>query len=133
MNQKINIAAAKVSLSYFQGDLYRVYGEDGPLHCAETIITAKFNGAEYWLKHSIPGHYEIDEGEYGVTVVPNYQYRQDADKLIDKIEARGVIDLQHWIEHRAPSLQERLAEAIHAENEDRQFHGAPLLGSPHYA
>jgi len=133
MTQKVNIAAAQVSLSYFQGDLYQVHGEDGPLYCAETIITAKFNGGEYWLKHSIPGHFVFDDEEYGPSISPNRHYREDAEKLIAKIEARGVIDLQHWIEHRAPSLQERLAEAIHAENEDRQLHGAPLLGSPHYA
>lgn len=93
------------SLSVFKGDIIDVVTMDGASddYKCEIHLHNWFTGKTYALNHVFIGKIEycemIDE-ETGQDFSENVYVRSEtlADRLVDKIKAKGKIDLSYWID-----------------------------------
>lgn len=84
------------------GPLYRVQAEDGELYCydwtfraATTVDGTAPDGRTFeHTTHVVRGAVKNPEGHW----VANYDHRNLAEAFARRVEERGSIDLQHWIE-----------------------------------
>lgn len=78
------------------GPLYRARAEDDELYCYDwTFRAATSDGRTYeHASHVVRGAVENPEG----FLVANYNHRNEAEAFCRRVEERGSIDLQHWIE-----------------------------------
>lgn len=78
------------------GPLYRALAEDGELYCYDwTFRVATLDGRTF--EHSsyvVRGAVENPEG----FLVANYNHRNEAEVFCRRVEERGTINLQYWIE-----------------------------------
>lgn len=106
-----------------EGPLYTARGEDGDLavfDCAVTVLAV--DGKVYRHKvFNVPGAIEQIDGD-GFKMgfkIPNFRYKEQVQRFIAKVEARGIIDLRHWEEVREESQGEREAYNLRCEQEER--------------
>jgi hypothetical protein len=110
---KVKITADQIGL--VQGNLYEISTEDGIAHVFDTEIAA-FLGKDVWvLRNFVVKGYGVDEE---VGCFPNRNYRNQAQVIVDRILARGVIDTTHWVKVSTPSLEEREAYNLRREREE---------------
>jgi hypothetical protein len=77
-----------------EGPLYAVQLEDSVGHCYDWSFEARgVDGTRYVLRdHRVEGTVRGEEG----FLCPNYQARSQAQRLVDRVEARGSIDPALW-------------------------------------
>ncbi|ARW57635.1 hypothetical protein [Kosakonia phage Kc304] len=89
-------------VSKFQSDVVHCMTPEGPSDDFSYYITVEnfFTGEIYKLNSTVYGHirsetYE-DEDDYSEDVTWYENARTRADNLIEKIKAKGIIDLANW-------------------------------------
>lgn len=84
----------KVSTCYIvETDLYNVMGEDEMLTVYDVIVEALVDGDIYHHKHVFKGHVQDPDGfEH-----PNRYAKDDAQRLADRVNTKGFINLEHWV------------------------------------
>lgn len=102
------------------GMLYQVMSEDEMITVFNTYITAHgVDGVTYLLKtHSIPGFVVDDEG----IKRPNFNYKAQVSRFLDRVEARGRIDLRYWTVLVVESPAERDAYELRCEADERAMY-----------
>lgn len=89
------------SLSVFKGDLIDVVTVDGPSddYKCEIHLTNWYTGKVYALDRVIIGRVETLEDEETGQDFDYYIRSSDrADRLMQKIKEKGMIDLSHWVD-----------------------------------
>ena len=84
------------------GPLYRVQAEDGDLYCydwtfraATTTDGSTFDGRTFeHASNVVRGAVKNPEGFW----VANYNHRSEAETFCRRVEARGSIGPEHWVE-----------------------------------
>ena len=78
------------------GPLYRVHGEDGDLYVYDwTFTAATLDGRTFEHRaHTVRGAVKNPEGYW----VANYNHKNLVEVFCQRVEARGSIGLDHWIE-----------------------------------
>ena len=102
---KIKVTEAQIGV--VQGHLYEVGTEDGVAHVFDTEIAA-YLGKDVWVLSGFTVRgFKVNAEGYAF---PNRNYRNEAQAMVNRILARGVIDTAHWVKLASrPSLQEREA------------------------
>ena len=101
-----------------EGNLYEFVGEGAPLASFDCYVVATgMDGTRYVLNHTFSGKgYDAADGFY--YVAPS---RANAQKVADKVAAKGEIDLSLWYELPAAlDLEERLAMESYLEQLERR-------------
>ena len=119
--------ATIVNASRSEGPLYTVQGEDQDLYVFDsTVSVLASNGKVYVHKtFTVKGFNpagQDDEGEWYCNT-PNFNYKNEVQAFIARIEARGVINLAHWEELVTESFAEREAYNRRCEADERAWSG----------
>lgn len=78
-----------------RGDLYEIMGEDSPLHVYDVFVCViGEDGKRYVHRVRFKSWYEDDEGIARI----DHGYELDAVRLLDRVAAKGVINLEFWDE-----------------------------------
>ncbi len=114
-----------LSCSPAEGQLRSVWGEDGELIVFDTQAIAVLDdghggaGAEYvHATFLVPGAVQGPDG-----MLPNRNYRDRAEAFCQRVEARGFIDLAHWVPVRRSSYEEREGYNLKCEADERRWAG----------
>lgn len=110
------------------GPLYRVQGEDGELYCydwtfraATTSDGTTFDGRTFeHASYAVRGAVKNPEGFWAA----NYNHKNLADAFCLRVESRGSIDLDHWVETTGENfdLEAALKEEAARERLERMGH-----------
>lgn len=101
-----------------EGPLYAVQFEDSIGHCYDWSFEVRgVNGKRYMLRgYRVEGCVRNDEG----ILCPNYQARGQAERFVDRVEARGSIDPSLWDEVPDRDALRELMESWGAEEAGRE-------------
>lgn len=85
-----------VNVSRSEGPLYARRGEDGELHVFDCTVTALAEDGKIYshIAFVVRGAVMNEDGFY----VANYNYKNEVEAFIARVEARGSIDLRFWVE-----------------------------------
>ncbi len=112
---------AILDCSWTQGYLYTVHGEDSLLCVADTFFVAtSVDGTRYILNtYRQPGFHRDEDG----IARPAFNYANDADAFVARVEARGSIDPSRWSRYVEETPAERDAYNLRCERDERTWEG----------
>lgn len=110
-----------------EGPLYTVQGEDEPLTVFDSTVTVMAADGKVYIHKTftVKGYVAAGQDEDGEWHhnAPNRNYKAQVQAFISRIEARGVIDLQHWDEFHEETPEQREAYNLKVEADERAWEG----------
>lgn len=116
---KMNRTLKVVDVSKWEGPLYQVMGEDEMLFVFNSSVTVLAADDKVYRHNTfnVPGHGVDEDGH----TRPNYDYKNEVQAFIDRVQARGFIDLRFWTEVRTETFEEREAYNLRCEADERAW------------
>lgn len=116
----MKVDIVKDSVGVIEGNLYEVMGEDSMLQVFDYMVIAEgVDGNEYLLGQKFKA-WSVDEK--GIPCI-DYSFEDVLKNLIPKIENRGVINLDYWVDYvRGPSYALGEVDEVSLMDDDERFH-----------